>query len=191
MPKTLTLKTKKNPQIPDLKVQSQHIKKLAQAVGDFIRYWGFRKIHGQLWTQIYLSQEPLSGSELVKNLSVSKALVSPALKELLDYDLISAISTDGRTKKYKANEQVFEVIQNILKNREQRLVENAHKQCSALQKYEGEKYSSNSKINHDRLDALSSLISSALFALSMITLKSDDNPLSNWIPPEKNESSEL
>lgn len=95
------------------------LRNLAGFVGDFIRYWGFRRIHGQIWTVIYLSQKPLSGVEIVKLLSVSKALVSPALKELESEGLILQIeSENSKTKRYQAEENVEKIIHDVLNRRE-------------------------------------------------------------------------
>lgn len=176
-------KPKKTPS----KTQDSHLRALAASVGDFIRYWGFRRIHGQLWTQIYLSKTPLSGAELVRNLGVSKALVSPALSELLRYKLIQFQETDGRTKKYSASPEVFEVIRNILKEREKRFIDNAQKNYELLQNFESEQYDQNSKVDHDRLDALGSMISAAGFALDFIIKSSEnDDPLASWAAVDGN-----
>ena len=169
----------------DTKKQQAHLKAMAATVGDFIRYWGFRRIHGQLWTLIYLSKDPLSGAELLRMLNVSKALVSPALSELLDYKLIRVIATDGRTKKYTANPEVFQVIRNILQQREKKLLENAQKHYEKLDTFEGHQYDQNSRIEHDRLDALGEMISAAGFALDVVIKSSENDPLSNWTILEK------
>jgi DNA-binding transcriptional regulator GbsR (MarR family) len=92
---------------------------LAESIGEFIDYWGFRRVHGEIWAHVYLSEKPLSGSDLVKRLGVSKALVSPALKELENYDLIYQIeSDDARAKLYRANEDFLSVIKTVLQKRE-------------------------------------------------------------------------
>lgn len=92
---------------------------LAESIGEFIDYWGFRRVHGEIWAHVYLSEKPLSGSDLVKRLGVSKALVSPALKELEDFELIYQIkSDDARAKLYRANENFLSVIKTVLRKRE-------------------------------------------------------------------------
>lgn len=97
---------------------------IADLVGDFIRYWGFRKIHGEIWTIVYLSQNPVSGADLVEILDVSKALVSPALKELEDEGLIFLTeSENSKTKRYRAVDDVFQVIRSVLNRREKPLLE--------------------------------------------------------------------
>lgn len=110
------------------KQQILKIKQLSVSVGHFIRYWGFRKIHGEIWTLVYLSQEPLSGVEITNFLGVSKALVSPALKELEQEGLIRpAQSENSKTKRYEAEEDIVDVIQGVLRRREKRMVEQIRK----------------------------------------------------------------
>ena len=97
----------------------KEMKSLSKAIGDFIHYWGFRRIHGQIWAQVYLSTGPLSGADLVRRLKVSKALVSPAIKQLIKYNLIKAVkSQDSREKLYQANPDFLNIIKTVLENRE-------------------------------------------------------------------------
>ncbi|MBC7421795.1 MAG: hypothetical protein H7328_13790 [Bdellovibrio sp.] len=101
------------------KQSNSKLANLADLVGDFIRYWGFRKIHGEIWTAIYLAENALSGAEIVLLLDVSKALVSPALKELEAEGLIlETKSENSKTKRYIAQEDVSNVIKQVLNRRE-------------------------------------------------------------------------
>lgn len=96
------------------------IRKLSKNIGHFIRYWGFRQIHGEIWALVYLSEKPLSGIEIGEILMVSKALISPALKELEAEGLIKrAPSENSKTKRYQAEEDVVPIIHGVLKRREQ------------------------------------------------------------------------
>jgi len=158
----------------------KNLQVLSSAVGDFIRYWGFRRIHGQLWTQIYLSTEPLSGADLTRRLKVSKALVSPALGELLSYGLIEIFELDGKTKVYKANPDVFSVIKNILKSREATLIEKAHASYLKLDNSLGK---DRQEIDRARLEQLREMIESAQFALQLVL--QDDELNFNAILTEK------
>ena len=74
------------------------IKELTKLVGLFIQYWGFKKIHGQVWASIFLSKQPIDSTTLVKRLGVSKALVSLAIKDLLHYKVIR-VSGPGKRRK--------------------------------------------------------------------------------------------
>lgn len=110
------------------------LNQLAEQIGLFIQYWGFKKIHGQLWTHIYLSANPISALELGKRLEVSKALVSLSIKDLLEYDLILPVeSPNKKLKLYIANPDVFTVILEVLKSREAPMLTKIEKTFSALE----------------------------------------------------------
>ena len=159
---------------------NQQMREMAESVGDFIRYWGFRRIHGQLWTQVYLSKKPLSGADMMRNLGVSKALVSPALGELVKYKLIHSHDADGRTKKYTANPQVFTVIRDILKERERNLILKAQKKFEELEKSNQSEGDAISAIDGERLASLGQMIMAARFALDVVLKSAEDEPLASW-----------
>jgi DNA-binding transcriptional regulator GbsR (MarR family) len=120
------------------------LQKLSVGVGQFIRYWGFRNIHGEIWATVYLSTTRLSGIEIGKILGVSKALISPALKELETEGLIQQTkSENSKTKRYIAVENVTEIIHGVLKRRELPMIEEIQKLHSHL---------SASKPNADLID---------------------------------------
>lgn len=95
------------------------MKYLSDLVGEFMEYWGFKKIHGRIWTFVYLSEKPIDAAALIKHLGVSKALISLAMKELLDYRVLleSGTSPEG-TRLYTANPELQKVITNVLRQRE-------------------------------------------------------------------------
>jgi DNA-binding transcriptional regulator GbsR (MarR family) len=151
--------------------------KLSQTIGYFIRYWGFRRIHGQIWTQIFLTQKALSGAELTRSLKVSKALISPALKELLKHKLIFEQNVDAKTKTYTANPDVLGVILNVLQKREAQLIKKAEKNFQNL-KTSIEKQ--NSTINMTRLKELESIISVGSIASDFLINNLSDKNIAMW-----------
>ncbi|QDK46503.1 hypothetical protein DOM22_15685 [Bdellovibrio sp. ZAP7] len=156
------------------------LRALSESVGDFIRYWGFRRIHGQIWTQVFLSKTSLSGAELTQRLGVSKALVSPALSELESYGLI-LMSEDGKkTKRYSAAPNVIPVIKEILKEREAKIIANAKEQFNALSKVHQKRGDQDSILEKERLEELGQMISLAQFALNFIIGQSDEESVACW-----------
>lgn len=144
---------------------------LSESIGDFIRYWGFRRIHGQIWTQVYLSSIALSGADLAQRLNVSKALISPALQELQDYKLILCQAEDGKTKRYSANPNVFGVIKEILLEREVKLLTKIEANFQTLKASEPE------HLSNDRLQKMDLMIQSAVGAASFIIAQINDEDL--------------
>ena len=163
------LKSKKNQKLPP------DLLRFAEAVGQFIAYWGFKSIHGKIWTLLYLSESPLSATSLCKLLGVSKTLLSFSVRELLDFHVIEA---DGkgprRTIYYRANPDTTAVIMNVLKRREKPMlaeIEAAHAVLKRSHKNERSDFA----IQNSKLKDIHEMISSASFALDAILLSSDFN----------------
>jgi DNA-binding transcriptional regulator GbsR (MarR family) len=96
---------------------------LAEQVGTFIEYWGFKKVHGKIWANLFLSSEPLDAGELRSRLKVSKALISMSLSELISYDVVLELGKGpNNTLVYGANPDCTRVIVNVLRGRERRIL---------------------------------------------------------------------
>lgn len=109
---------------------------LADKIGDFLAYWGFKKVHGRIWTHLFTAQNPLDASDLIRRLRISKALVSLTVKDLLFYGVISEAGKSERgTILYRANPNVTEVILNVIRGRERKLlaqIRAAHKESTNM-----------------------------------------------------------
>jgi len=105
-----------------IKVQPELEDVVAQ-IGEFIEYWGFKNVHGRIWTHIYLAAEPLDAGDLIERLQISKALVSMSISDLMDYDVIQVAGKSSRgTTTYTANPNVTSVVIGVLRKRERRLL---------------------------------------------------------------------
>ena len=141
------------------------LQRLAEQIGNFIEYWGFKKIHGMIWTHLYLSDTPLSALELIQRLRVSKALISLSMKDLLEYQLI--IQTDDslskKNKFYVANPKVFDVIRGVLETRELHIISRISSEFKMLR--EMNQASKIEQIDQDRLVELDRMIDGGQSAL--------------------------
>jgi DNA-binding transcriptional regulator GbsR (MarR family) len=143
----------------------RNLRKLSLSIGHFIRYWGFRRVHGAIWTQLYLAKTPLSCTDLTHNLGLSKALISPALDELCKYKLIrEAPAPNQKTKVYVAAEDVNEVIQHVLKTREAKMLQQITKDFSSFQQREA----AAENISDARVKSLETMIISANMMLQIM-----------------------
>jgi hypothetical protein len=97
---------------------------VAQAAGAFIEYWGFKAIHGRIWTLLALHREPLPQSEIADLLGVSRSLVSSAIAELTEYGLVRAVD-EHRNAPYEAVIDIWPTIADVLRSREWMLLEGA------------------------------------------------------------------
>jgi DNA-binding transcriptional regulator GbsR (MarR family) len=106
---------------------------LADSVGGFIEYWGFKKVHGQVWLLLFLSKDPLSSRDIRERLGISKALLSITLNELKAFDLVY---TSGKgvhgVELFDANEDFVQGIINVIKRREAFLISNVLKRLKVL-----------------------------------------------------------
>lgn len=95
----------------------------ADTIGEFIQYWGFKKIHGKVWCHLFLSKKPLDAQYFIDCMGVSKALVSQTLCELKQYNVIQdAGKGERKTMTYEANPHLTDVIFGVLRQREKRLL---------------------------------------------------------------------
>src|SRR5262245_52829687 len=96
---------------------------LAEQIGHFIQYWGFKKVHGRIWTHLYLSTHPLDALELRTRLKISKALVSLTVKDLIEFGVIRECGKSERgTILYEANPHLHAAIFNVLRGREKKMM---------------------------------------------------------------------
>lgn len=154
------------------KAQSEfkEVRHLSEAIGDFIQYWGFRRIHGQIWGQVFMSKRPLSGSDLTARLKVSKALVSPALQQLLDYELIFEVeSTDSRKKLYEANPDFMSVIRKVIKTREVPMMQKVQTEYLKLEGAAEKSARLQSELDMKKVKNLGALIAQAHLAVSVLS----------------------
>ena len=158
------------------KLHSQQLQKLAEQIGNFIEYWGFKKIHGMIWTHLYLSPEPLSAQDLIQRLRVSKALISLSMKDLLEYQLILQTdeSLSKKNKFYIANPEVFEVIRGVLETRELQMMGKISSEFKSLE--ELEKNSADHFVQSDRLNALGEMIEGGQTGLQQLIALSKLDP---------------
>ncbi len=135
-------------------VNTSELDSLADRVGEFIKYWGFKRVHGQIWVHLFLSKEPLDAGELIRRLNVSKALISMSLSDLLSHDVVRrAGKSEYGTQQYVANEDIAEVIISVLKQRERKLISETQAAQRALDEMP-ENAKAQLKIDPARLEAL-------------------------------------
>lgn len=95
---------------------------VGDAIGAFIEWWGFKAIHGKIWSLLALSRYPLPQTEIAARLGVSRSLVSGAIGELTDFRLVRAVG-EHRNAPYIARFDVWGTIADVLRDREWMLIE--------------------------------------------------------------------
>ena len=97
---------------------------VADAIGDFIAYWGFKSIHGRVWTVIALRAEPTTQTQVCQILGASRASVSMVVSELVGHGLLRAVD-NRRNAPYVAVFDFWPVVADVLRKREWLLLERA------------------------------------------------------------------
>lgn len=148
---------------------------LAEQIGEFIHYWGFKRVHGRIWTHLYLAKQPLDAADLVRQMKISKALVSISLRELLEYEVIEEVGKSPKgTHLYRTNPDILKVILSVLRQREKRIIARIQAAQSSLERTSASDRAAN-VMSDESLKMLGELISKASIGLeSFIAFKSVD-----------------
>lgn len=96
----------------------------ADAIGDVIEHWGFRKALGRVWTVLYLSPEPLASAEVSERLSMSSGAVSTTMTELQRWGVARRVWRPGERKEFfEAETDFWKMISKVVSERERFLAE--------------------------------------------------------------------
>ena len=162
--------------------KNAELKLLAERVGQFIEYWGFKAVQGRLWCYLYLSQEPLNSRQLAQLLGISPALVTQSVQVLLEYKVIlEAEKGVNGVLCFKANPNVAEAIHGVISKREAVLLEKVAQAHGALSKAKKKPVTdSDVQLSSDRVRQLGQWVSLAQAALEMgiLSLSDTQNPFS-------------
>lgn len=144
------------------------ILRLADEVGGFMSYWGFKKIHGKIWTLAFLSEGPVEAKYFIENLGVSKALVSLSIKDLLQYRVLLEVESSGeRNQRYVCNPQIATIITDVLREREMRMLGEI-KLAQELSSATSTDKLSKSRVSKDRIDDIGKMIEQAQNILNLM-----------------------
>lgn len=91
----------------------------ADAVGDVIEHWGFRKALGRAWTVLFLSGEALPASALGELLLMSSGAVSMTLTELQRWGVVRRVWRPGERREFfEAETDFWKMISRVFDERE-------------------------------------------------------------------------
>ena len=97
---------------------------VAEAVGELIAFWGFKKGHGQIWTLLFLRDTELTAKEIQEAFSLSKGGVSQLLKDLEEWRVVKRQKMPGkRAMVFVANTNLLEMIALVFQKRELMVLE--------------------------------------------------------------------
>jgi HTH-type transcriptional regulator, glycine betaine synthesis regulator len=94
----------------------------ADAIGDIIEHWGFRKVLGRVWTVLFLSAEPQPAAVIGDRLSMSAGAVSMSLTELQRWGVVHRVWRPGERKEFfEAETDFWRMISKVFDERERLL----------------------------------------------------------------------
>jgi DNA-binding transcriptional regulator GbsR (MarR family) len=104
--------------------QTSELNDFSDQFGNLMHNWGFKRIHGRIWSRLFISSRPLDAADLIEALNISKALVSISLRELLNVKAVEEVGRSSRgTNLFRANADLSSVYLEVLKQRERKMLE--------------------------------------------------------------------
>lgn len=92
---------------------------VSDAIGRLIEFWGFKRNMGRVWTVLYLSDRPLTASDLRDRLRLSSGAVSMTLTELQRWGVVKKVWIQGeRRDHFVAEGNLWKMISRVLAERE-------------------------------------------------------------------------
>jgi len=96
----------------------------ADAIGDVIEHWGFRKALGRVWAVLYLETTPLASADVGERLSMSTGAVSTTLTELQRWGVARRVWKPGERREFfEAETDFWKMISKVVSERERFLAE--------------------------------------------------------------------
>ncbi|MFO0761112.1 MAG: hypothetical protein U0359_31830 [Byssovorax sp.] len=94
----------------------------ADAIGDIIEHWGFRKGLGRVWTVLFLAGEPQPAAAIGDKLQMSAGAVSMSLTELQRWGVVHRVWKPGERKEFfEAETDFWRMISKVFDERERLL----------------------------------------------------------------------
>jgi DNA-binding transcriptional regulator GbsR (MarR family) len=139
----------------------------ADAIGDVIEHWGFRRVLGRVWTVLFIAAESLPAAEIAERLQISAGAVSMTLTELQRWGVVRRVWRPGERKEFfEAETDFWKMISRVFDERERLLIESVRERlerASALLKEAPD--SPGTRTSLDRVERLLSFVTVARTAL--------------------------
>lgn len=107
----------------------EHEALVAEAVGNVIEFWGFKRNQGRVWALLYLRDRALSAQQLMEELDLSKGAVSMLTRELEQWGVIKRERVAGDALwRFSAETDVLRMIGRVVRQREAGMIGAAREQ---------------------------------------------------------------
>jgi HTH-type transcriptional regulator, glycine betaine synthesis regulator len=99
---------------------------VADAMGELMELWGFRRQLGRIWAVLFLSERPLAAPDLCERLQISTGLLSMSLAELRSWGVVRSVAVPGdRKEHFEAETNIWSLVRRVLAERERKAIEGA------------------------------------------------------------------
>jgi len=139
----------------------------AEAIGDVIEHWGFRRVLGRVWTILFIAVEPLPAATIGERLSLSAGAVSMSLTELQRWGVVRRVFRPGERKEFfEAETDFWKMISKVFDERERLIAESVRGRLErAVSLLEGRPRAPDAEQRADRVRRLLSFVIVAETAL--------------------------
>lgn len=158
----------------------ERLLEVVDSIGEFVSYWGFRRVHGRVWGLVYLTATPPTSPEIARRLDISKGMTSLAITELIEHGLIrKGPKGPHGAQSYVAESDIAKVVRQVLATRERVMLQRA---IDGMQSLANETTCppGSELIANDRLLMLHDLTSSCSSVLDMV-INTDMATIPDWL----------
>jgi DNA-binding transcriptional regulator GbsR (MarR family) len=135
---------------------------VADAIGDVIEHWGFRKALGRVWAVLYLRAEPMAATDLGETLQMSAGGLSTTLTELQRWNVVKRVSRLGERKEYfEAETNLWRMISKVVSERERFVIRSVRERLERAQSLLASQRDATSRAKRARIGQLLSLANTA------------------------------
>jgi DNA-binding transcriptional regulator GbsR (MarR family) len=140
-----------------------------ELVGSAIEFWGFKRILGNVWAVLYLSEEGLTATELGDRLKISKAAVSMAVAELERWSCVRRERSPGeRAEVLIAEQDIWRMVSRVFRERELRMIERSVETLDRVMKLARADSTSRARFLVKRLERITALARVARTTLEVV-----------------------
>jgi DNA-binding transcriptional regulator GbsR (MarR family) len=138
----------------------------ADAIGDIIEHWGFRKALGRVWTVLFLVADPMPAADIGERLSMSAGAVSMALTELQRWGVVRRVWKPGERREFfEAETDFWKMISKVFDERERLLAGSVRDRLEEASSLLARGRGAEAEVAHDRAQRLLSFVLVAQAAL--------------------------
>lgn len=138
----------------------------ADAIGDIIEHWGFRKALGRVWTVLFLRSDPMPAADIGEHLQMSSGAISMALTELQRWGVVRRVWKPGERREFfEAETDFWKMISKVFDERERLLAGSVRQRLEDASAILGRARGPEATVAFDRVSRLLSFVLVAQTAL--------------------------